>query len=125
MKQVGIGTRVLNFFIDTLIVSLISFVLYKVWSFYVVYWSYPYVNPLWLFSGVLFIYYFFFELIWARTPGKWLSYTRVVDKKGLKPGFSKIFLRSIVRLTVIDCFFFPFLNKTLHDFVSNTEVVEV
>ena len=107
MKQVGIGTRVLNFFIDTSIISLISFILYKVWSFYVVYWGFTYVNPLWIFAGFLFIYYFVFELIWARTPGKWISYTHVVDKKGLKAGFIKIFLRSIVRLTVIDCFFFP------------------
>ena len=60
-----------------------------------------------------------------KHPGKWLSYTKVVDKKGLKPGFIQIFLRSIVRLTIIDCFFIPFLNKPLHDYVSSTEVVEV
>jgi len=78
-----------------------------------------------IFAAVLFVYYFIFELIWARTPGKWLSYSKVVDKKGLKPGFGKIFLRNLARLTIIDCFFYPFLNKTLHDFVSSTEVVEV
>jgi uncharacterized RDD family membrane protein YckC len=125
MNQVGIGTRVINFLTDTAIISLIAFILSKVWFFYVVYWSYSDINPLWIFAAVLFIYYFIFESIWARTPGKWLSYTKVVDKKGLKPNFGKIFLRSIVRLTVIDCFFIPFLNKTLHDFVSKTEVVEV
>lgn len=125
MKQVGIGTRVLNFLVDTAIIFLVAFILNKVWSFYMVYWNYPYINPLGIFGGFLFIYYFLFELIWARTPGKWLSYSKVVDKKGLKAGFSKIFIRSIVRLTVIDCFFIPFLNKTLHDFVSSTEVVEV
>jgi len=125
MNQVGIGTRVINFLTDTAIISLIAFILNKVWVFYVVYWNYSYINPLWIFAAVLFIYYFIFESIWARTPGKWLSYTKVVDKKGLKPGFGKIFLRSIVRLTVIDCFFIPFLDKTLHDYVSSTEVVEV
>ena len=125
MNQVGIGTRVLNFLIDTAIISLLSFIINKIWLFYEVYWSYPYINPLLIFALVLFIYYFIFESIWARTPGKWLSYSKVVDKKGLKPHFGKIFLRSIVRLTVIDCFFIPFLNKTLHDYVSRTEVVEV
>jgi len=125
MNQVGIGTRVINFLTDTAIISLIAFILNKVWVFYVVYWNYSYINPLWIFAAVLFIYYFIFESIWARTPGKWLSYTKVVDKKGLKPNFGKIFLRSIVRLTVIDCFFIPFLNPTLHDFVSKPEVVEV
>jgi uncharacterized RDD family membrane protein YckC len=125
MKQVGIGTRVINFLTDTAIITLIAFIFNKVWVFYVVYWSYSYISPLWIFAGVLFVYYFIFESIWARTPGKWLSYTKVIDKKGLKPNFGKIFIRSIVRLTVIDCFFIPFLNKTLHDFVSKTEVVEV
>ena len=125
MNQVGIGTRVINFLVDTLLISILSYIVDKVWLFYVVYWEYPYVNPLLFFGAVMFIYYFIFELFWARTPGKWLSYSKVTDKKGLKPNFGKIFLRSIVRLTVIDCFFIPFLNQTLHDFVSKTEVVEV
>jgi uncharacterized RDD family membrane protein YckC len=125
MNQVGIGTRVLNFIVDTSIISALSFAVFKIWMFYVVYWNYTYVGPLWFFAGILFVYYFFFESIWGRTPGKWLSYSKVVDKKGLKPGFVKVFLRSIVRLTVIDCFFIPFLDKTLHDYVSTTEVVEV
>ena len=125
MNQVGIGTRVINFIADTLIVVILSFIANKVWDFYVIYWGYPYINPLLSFGALLFIYYFIFELFWAKTPGKWLSYTKVVDKKGLKPGFIQIFLRSIVRLTIIDCFFIPFLNKPLHDYVSSTEVVEV
>jgi hypothetical protein len=33
-------------------------------------------------------------------------------------------LRSASRLVLIDMFFIPFLDKTLHDFFSNTEVVE-
>ena len=125
MNQVGIGTRVINFIADTLIVVILSFIANKVWDFYVLYWGYPYINPLLSFGALLFIYYFLFELFWAKTPGKWLSYTKVVDKKGLKPGLIQIFLRSIVRLTIIDCFFIPFLNKPLHDYVSSTEVVEV
>ncbi|QEC65876.1 RDD family protein [Panacibacter ginsenosidivorans] len=125
MNQVGIGTRVINFIADTLLVIILSFIFNKVWDFYVIYWGYPYINPLLSFGGMLFIYYFIFELFWAKTPGKWLSYTKVVDKKGLKPGFIQIFLRSIVRLTIIDCFFIPFLNKPLHDYVSSTEVIEV
>jgi uncharacterized RDD family membrane protein YckC len=77
------------------------------------------------FAITLFTYYFIFESIWARTPGKWLTYSKAVDKKELKPNIVQIFLRSIVRLTVIDCFFIPFLDKTLHDYISGTRVVEV
>lgn len=125
MNAVGIGTRVINFLIDTLIIGLISFVLIKIWTFYVVYWGYTYISSVYIFSGTLVIYYIFFETIWGRTPGKWATYTRVADKKGLKPNFIKIFLRSIARLIIVDSFFIPLLNKTLHDYVSSTEVVEI
>ncbi|HXL54878.1 MAG TPA: RDD family protein, partial [Chitinophagaceae bacterium] len=63
--------------------------------------------------------------LFSRTPGKWLSLSKVVNKKGKKTSFLQILLRSIVRLTIIDCFFIPFLDKPLHDYVSKTEVVEV
>jgi len=125
MNKVGIGTRVLNFLIDTALIFLLSYIAYKVWSFYAFYYAVAFLPFYYFFCGILFIYYLLFETISGRTPGKWLSYSKVVDKKGLKPGFGKIFLRSIVRLTVIDCFFIPFLDKTLHDYVSSTEVVEV
>lgn len=125
MKQVGIGTRTINFLVDTFIIGILSFIANRTWMFYVVYWNFTYINPLQWFACILFIYYLVFESIWARTPGKWLTYSKVVDKKELKPNFVKIFLRSIVRLTVIDCFFIPFLDKTLHDYLSGTSVVEI
>ncbi|MBG9376988.1 RDD family protein [Panacibacter sp. DH6] len=125
MNRVGVGTRVINFFLDSLIAGIITFILSKVWNFYVVYWSYPYINTIYIYGGVTLVYYTFFESIWARTPGKWASYSKVVNKKGLKPRFHIIFLRSIARLIIVDCFFIPFLNKTLHDYVSSTEVVEI
>ena len=62
MNQVGIGTRVINFIADTLIVVILSFIANKVWDFYVLYWGYPYINPLLSFGALLFIYYFLFEL---------------------------------------------------------------
>jgi uncharacterized RDD family membrane protein YckC len=65
-----------------------------------------------------------FESIFSRTPGKWLSLSKVVNKNGKKATFLQIVLRSLARLTIIDCFFIPFLDKTLHDFISKTEVVE-
>ena len=124
MKQTGIGTRVLNCIIDTLIIFLITFAINKGWQFYVVYWHFTIIPFYKFFWGVLFVYYTFFESIWARTPGKWLSYSVVVSDKGNKPAFWQILLRSLIRLTVIDCFFYPFFEKTLHDYVSRTDVVQ-
>lgn len=129
--RVGIGTRTINFVVDTLIISFVAFLMYRAWEFRVYYYhEYFLVSSnfyaVWVFFAIsLLIYYIFFESIFGRTPGKWLTFSKVVNKKGTKPHFFQIVLRSIVRLTIIDCFFIPFLDKTLHDYVSKTEVVEV
>lgn len=131
MREVGIGTRTINFIVDTVIISLFTSFVYRWWQFRVYYYhEYFLVSnnfyALWLFFAiVLLIYYIFFEGIFARTPGKWLSFSKVVNKNGKSPNFLQVVLRSVIRLTVIDCFFIPFLDKTLHDYLSKTNVVEI
>jgi uncharacterized RDD family membrane protein YckC len=95
----------------------------KGWTFYVRYWGYPYLNFGWIFFGTLFVYYIFFETIFQKSPAKWLSYSKVVNKEGKRAAFWRILLRSLTRITVIDLFFIPILGKPLHDWVSGTEVV--
>ena len=124
MKQVGIGTRTLNFIVDTLIIFFLSFLAYHGWAFYAYYYGIIYIPFYYFFWSILFLYYTLFESIFSRTPGKWLSLSKVVNKKGKKASFLQIVLRSLARLTIIDCFFIPFLDKTLHDYISKTEVVE-
>jgi uncharacterized RDD family membrane protein YckC len=124
MKEVGVGTRVINFIADTLLIALISYGLFKWHQFYVYYYGfYPYQYYL-FFYVTLFIYYLLFELIFTRTPGKWLSLTRVRSINGKRPSWYQILLRSLLRLTIIDPFFIPFFNRTLHDQLSKTRVVE-
>lgn len=125
MRTVGIGTRVLNCFIDTLILALISIRTYPLWNINVRFYHFPFLNY-WMFFGIiLFLYYSVFEFFFSKTPGKWLSYTNVVDAKGGgKPTFFQILMRSLFRLILIDMFFFPFLEKTLHDQMSGTLVVQ-
>ncbi len=124
MRTVGDGTRILNFLVDTLIIFTISYFSYKAWNWYVIYWGYKYYSFPWYFFGAMFVYYSFFEGIFARTPGKWISYSRVVNGAGKKPFLGWILVRSLVRLTIIDMFFIPFLGKPLHDYLSRTAVVE-
>jgi uncharacterized RDD family membrane protein YckC len=124
MNRVGIGTRVLNFLVDTSAVSLLAYTAFKTWNWYVIHWNYPFYNFGWFFFGTLFIYYTIFELVAARTPGKWVSFSKVVNQEGKRPGVLQVLLRSIIRLTIIDLFFLPFLDKTLHDYLSKTDVVE-
>lgn len=124
MKEVGVGTRVVNFLIDTIIIFPLSFGLYKWWSFYVFYWQYKYFPFYLFFCFTIFVYYSFFELIWSRTPAKWLSISKVRNVSGKKPAWYLIILRSLIRLTLIDCFFIPFIERPLHDALSKTRVVE-
>ena len=124
MNKVGDGTRVLHFLVDTLLFWILAVLLYKWWNFHVLYWGYMHLNFGWFFFGTLFLYYSIFESLFARTPGKWFSHSKVVKTNGSKPGFLQIIVRSLVRITIIDMFCYPFLEKTLHDYVSKTELVQ-
>ena len=124
MKNVGDGTRILNFLVDAILVFFISFAVFKYWNFYVVNWHFKPINFWWFIGGVLFFYYSFFELIWARTPGKWVSSSKVVDQNGNKPSVIQVIGRSFIRLMIIDFFFNAFWGKPLHDKLTKTEVIE-
>lgn len=125
MNKAGFGTRVVDFLVDTLLIFGIAYGLYSWWIFNVMYWQYTFIPFYIFFFGLIFIYYTFFEAIFKRTPGKWLTLSKVVNKQGGKPSFLQVIIRSLVRITIIDCFFIPFLDKPLHDYVSKTEVVEI
>ena len=124
MKQVGDGTRALNFFIDTLIIFTLAYFISKAYNWYVIYWGYKYYKFGWFFFGTLFVYYFLFESIFLRTPGKWFSFSKVTDKEGRRPGIVWIVVRSLTRVIFIDLFFMPVLGKPLHDFTSKTTVIQ-
>ncbi len=124
MKKVGDGTRILNFLIDGFLVFFLSFTTFKYWNFYVVNWHFKPINFWWFIAGVLLVYYNFFEIIWARTPGKWVSGSKVVKSDGGKASIGQVLGRSFLRLIVIDFFFNAFWGKPLHDKWTSTEVVE-
>lgn len=123
MKKVGDGTRILNFLIDGFFVFILSYAAFKYWNFYVVYWHFKTINFWWFVATVLFVYYSFFEIIWARTPGKWFSGCKVVNLNGESPSVGQVLGRSVLRLVVIDFFFNSFWGKPLHDKLTGTEVV--
>ena len=129
MNKVGDGTRVLHFLVDTLLFWILAVLLYKWWNFHVLYWGYMHLNFCWFFFGSQFIYYFIFELLFAKSPAKWLTASKVVSSKStkdltVKASLGQICIRSLVRLIIIDPFFIPFLGSTLHDHLSGTMVVE-
>ena len=125
MNEVGIGSRVLNFLVDTLAISLIGYGFYKWYVFYVMYYNYTPQQYYKFFYATLFGYYFIWEVLLSRTPGKYLTMSRVRSSNGKRPTVLQFFLRSLLRLILIDPFFIPILNRPLHDALSKTRVVEV
>ena len=124
MRRVGIGTRVMNFLVDTTIIFIITYIVYKIWSFNVFYYKLPYYPIYYFMALIMVLYYLILESINGRTPGKKLTRSMVVNKDGNRPTFLQLVFRSLLRITVIDCFFIPFLNMPLHDYLSKTYVVD-
>lgn len=72
---------------------------------------------------VLLAYYPFFETAYGRTPGKWLTKTRVVTEDEERPTFRHIFIRTLVRYVPFEPFSFFFHVRGWHDVWSGTRVV--
>ncbi len=76
--------------------------------------------------GFYLIYYIGFESLFARTPGKFVLGTIVVDEKGNKPSTGQFIGRSFGRLIPFEglsCF--GSQTRGWHDSVANTYVVRV
>ena len=75
-----------------------------------------------IYLSVRFVYYFAFELVFSRTPGKFQTQSKVVNKEGVKPSIFQLFLRNISRFISV----FSGLSddeRAIHDQISNTFVV--
>lgn len=80
--------------------------------------------PDWLLGiGIFSAYYVFFEGIWARTPGKWLLGTRVIDENGRAPSFPQVLGRTASRFIPFEPFSFFFGPQGWHDSIPKTRVV--
>ncbi|MEM8888193.1 MAG: RDD family protein [Bacteroidota bacterium] len=78
-----------------------------------------------LYLGGGFIYYAFFEAMFQKTPGKFLTRTKVVTVDGGKPAAKEIFIRSISRYVPFEAF--SFLSSDAvgwHDYWSRTRVIK-
>ena len=70
-------------------------------------------------------YYVFFEVCFAKTIGKYITRTSVVDEFGKKPKFKNILLRTFCRLIPFEPLsFFGEPGKSWHDSISKTYVVK-
>ncbi|MBI9060916.1 MAG: RDD family protein [Marinilabiliaceae bacterium] len=71
------------------------------------------------------IFYIIFESLTGRSPGKFLTNTKVVDVNGNKPDFTTVLRRSLCRVVPFEEFsFFGGIDKGWHDKWSKTKVVK-
>ncbi len=68
------------------------------------------------------LYYLIFETIFASSPAKFLSESRVVNSDGEKPNFKAVLARTFSRFIPFDGLSFLF-GGNWHDQISSTEVV--
>ncbi|WP_298901643.1 RDD family protein [uncultured Psychroserpens sp.] len=113
MKHIDKATRFANYIIDMLIVYMLFIIFTLFENDYGLYYF--------VFNGIMFSYYFLFEVTTSQTIGKIITKTEVVRKDGSKASFIKILIRSISRLIPVDWLSYMFGNDIgMHDLFSNT-----
>ncbi|MEM5566010.1 RDD family protein [Psychroserpens sp. AS72] len=82
-----------------------------------------YLNGFGIYFGIRFLYYFSFEAIYSRTPGKFQTQSKVVDKNGNKPSIFQLLIRNLSRfLSVLSGISDD--ERAVHDQISNTFVIQ-
>lgn len=120
------GKRFINLLVDGFLLQIISSLLGAVGLRYL-FGEYGYGGS-WVFSWLLipFGYYFISELMWSKTPAKFLTKTRVVTERGDKPTASHVAIRTLCRFIPFEALSFLFKSRPVgwHDRFAHTVVVE-
>ncbi len=117
-KPVHFKKRLINHVVD----YVCTYVLIIIMSIFIT--TYGFVsNILVIFSTIVF--YFIFENFWQKTPGKWITKTKVVSLDGSTPTQKQILIRSLSRFVPFEVL--SFLNNKnpfgWHDKWAKTTVV--
>lgn len=128
MTEADKGARLGNFIVNSLIVVVVTILMLLLVVFLDgnILYETPLLTNI-VFVIVSFTYYLFFELFFGKTPGKFLTKTKVVDNNGNKPSIKKLLIRTLLRLLFMATGIFSFLFGTygLHDGLSGTRVVTI
>ena len=123
------GKRFLNFIVDIISIYILTYIIGFIFGAVGLGDSLQnfIANDSYLFGILVYLaFYIFFEGIWQRTPGKYVTKTKVVDKDGQKPDFANIIGRSLCRCIPFEPFsFFGNYPTGWHDTISKTFVVPI
>jgi uncharacterized RDD family membrane protein YckC len=118
------STRFLNLFLDRIIYSVLFIVhLFIFDRLHVIPSDMPFIYIVMYMFSFYFLYYFLFELAFGRTPGKFLTGTKVVDFNDRKPDFKTLFIRNLCRFIPFNGISFLVGNEGWHDSISKTNVI--
>ena len=121
---IGEGTRILHFLVDTILITILTYAIYRWYNFQVMYWNYTPVQFGYFFFGVTWVYTFLFEWIFLQTPAKMMTGTKVIAMNGKRPHLGQFFIRATVRTTIISMFGLAWNDQPLHDTFSKTILVK-
>jgi uncharacterized RDD family membrane protein YckC len=131
--KASLGTRFVNNLIDSIALIIINFIIsfisLVIYNFTLIHFFYFYNNGgfLWdIFTGsiVVFIYYFLWENFSdGRSPGKYLTGTKVRSTDGKKPTTKQYLSRSLYRIIPFEAFTF-FGTDGWHDSMTDTRVID-
>ena len=139
VRLAGGGKRFLNCIVDWFIISFLSFifnficliVLFNVLSVESRDMDNPifslFISLVWCLASIIeyISYYILFEYLTQTTIGKMLTVTKVISKKGGRPSFYQIVIRSLVRLIPLESLSFLGARSVgWHDEISGTLVVD-
>ncbi len=116
-KVSTIWKRFLNYIVDYILIFILSLTIFLIFDFG--------DSGSFLIFFIMIVYYVFFESIWQKTPGKFITKTKVIKKDGTKPNFLSILGRTFSRFIPFDNLSFLFSSNPIgwHDSISKTMIV--
>ena len=122
-QTIGEGTRIMNFFLDTIFICFLSYFIYKWYNFYAYYGYFKPVRYGYFFFATTWVYTFLFELLFCRTIAKMISKTKVISTNGKRPNIFQFLIRATLRTSLVTMFGLAWNDQPLHDTFSKTVLV--
>ena len=122
-QTIGEGTRIMNFFLDTLFICFISYFIYEWYNFYVFYWHFMPFRYGYFFFATTWAYTFLFELLFCQTIAKMITKTMVLSTKGQRPNIFQFLIRATLRTSLVTMVGLAWNDQPLHDSFSKTILV--
>jgi len=122
-QTIGEGTRIMNFFLDTLFICFLSYFIYRWYNFYAYYGYFKPVRYGYFFFATTWVYTFLFELLFCRTIAKMISKTKVVSNNGKRPNIFQFLIRATLRTSLVTMVGLAWNDQPLHDTFSKTVLI--